>query len=234
MVLAVIGCTLVTAATLGILHSPLLSVRQVSVSGDRHTGRPVVLRTTGLDRHPLMIDVESGRLEQRLDALPWVAKATVVRHWPSTIGISLRERVPAAVVTTTNGEWAVSDAAGRVLQRSTAAPAAPPTLPAPLPTFHSEEPLPTPGSQLPPSSGPALRVLGALRAPLLSQVSSVDVRPDGEVAVTVTPGVIVQLGDASQLDRKLAAAQTVLSQVRPSSARTVDVRVPEAPAVTPR
>jgi cell division protein FtsQ len=173
-----------------------------------------------------MIDVDTGRLAQRLNALPWVAKATVARNWPSAVGISLRERVPTAVVTTANGEWAVTDAAGRVLQRSTGAPPA-------LPTFRAVEQLPAPGSQLPASSGPALRVLGALRWPLISQVSSVDVRPDGEVALTVMPGVVVQLGDATQLDRKLAATQTMLSQVRPSSVRTIDVRVPEAPAVTP-
>jgi hypothetical protein len=76
-------------------------------------------------------------------------------------------------------------------------------------------------------------VLGALQWPLSSQVSAVDVQPDGEVSLTMAGGVVVLLGDASQLDRKLAATQTVLSQVRPSSVRTIDVRVPEAPAVTP-
>jgi cell division septal protein FtsQ len=76
-------------------------------------------------------------------------------------------------------------------------------------------------------------VLGALRWPLIGQVSAVDVHPDGEISLTMGGGLVVQLGDASMLDRKLAATQTVLSQVRPSSARTIDVRVPEAPAVTP-
>jgi hypothetical protein len=76
-------------------------------------------------------------------------------------------------------------------------------------------------------------VLGALRWPLSSQVSAVDVHPDGELSLTMAGGVVVLLGDASQLDRKLAATQTVLSQVRPPTVRTIDVRVPEAPAVTP-
>jgi cell division protein FtsQ len=232
VVVAVVGCALVTATTVAILHSPLLSVRQVSVSGGSHTSRQSVLRATGLDRHPLMVDVNTGRLEQRLYALPWVAKATVRRDWPSTIGVSVRERVPAALVTTASGEWAVADRSGRVLLRSTGTPAAPPPL-LPLPSFRGEEQLPAPGSQLPPSSAPALRVLGALRWPLIGQVSAVDVHPDGEISLTMGGGLVVQLGDASMLDRKLAATQTVLSQVRPSSARTIDVRVPEAPAVTP-
>jgi cell division protein FtsQ len=232
VVLAVVGCAVVTAATLGIVHSPLLSVRQVTVSGGGHTSHESVLRATGLDRHPLMIDVDTGRLEQRLDALPWVAKAAVRRDWPSTIGIKVRERVPAALVTTASGEWAVVDRGGRVLQRSSGTPAPPPALPS-LPSFRGEQQLPPPGSQLPQSSAPALRVLGALQWPLSSQVSAVDVQPDGEVSLTMAGGVVVLLGDASQLDRKLAATQTVLSQVRPSSVRTIDVRVPEAPAVTP-
>ena len=78
-----------------------------------------MLRAAGLDGHPLMIRVDTRRLEQRLDALPWVATATVARDWPSTVGISVRERVPAAVVTTANGEWAVTDE--DVLRRRTTA-----------------------------------------------------------------------------------------------------------------
>ncbi len=131
------------------------------------------------------------------------------------------------MVTTANGEWAVADDTGRVLQRSTGAPPA-------LPAFRAVEKLPAPGSQLPASSGPALRVLGALRGRLITQVLSVDVRPDGEVALTVSSGVVVQLGDDTQLDRKLAATQTMLSQVRPPGVQTIDVRVPEDPALVPR
>jgi cell division protein FtsQ len=233
VVVAVLGCAAVTAVIVGVMHSPLLSASQVTVSGASHTSRQSLLRATGLDRHPLMIDVDAGSMEKRLDTLPWVAKATIARDWPSTVRVSLRERVPAAVVTTANGEWAVTDARGRVLQRSTGAGSQPPALP-PLPSFRGEDPLPAPGSQLPPSSAPALRVLGALRWPLIGQVTSVDVYPDGAVALTLTPGVVVQLGDASQLDRKLIATQTLLSQVRPSGVRTIDVQVPEAPTVTPR
>jgi cell division protein FtsQ len=231
VVLAVVGCSVVTVTTLGVMHSSLLSVAHVGVSGDRHTSRQAVLRATGLDRHPLMIDVDTGGIERRLDALPWVARATVARNWPSTVGISLRERVPAAVVTTANGDWAVTDAAGRVLVRSTGA-SPPPALSAALPSLHGLTQLPSPGSMLPAPSGPALRVLTALHRPLVGQVSSVDVLPDGEVALTLMPGVVVQLGDAEQLQQKLTATQTLLSQVRPASVRTIDVRVPESPALT--
>jgi cell division protein FtsQ len=232
IVLAVLGCTVVTVATLGVLHSPLLRAAHVSVSGDRHTSRQAVLRATGLDRHPLMIDVDTGRLERRLEALPWVARATVGRNWPSTVGVSLQERVPAAVVTTASGDWAVTDAAGRVLVRSTGASPPPPAVGPALPTLRGLTQLPPTGSTLAAPSGPALRVLTALHRPLAGQVSSVDVLADGEIALTVMPGVVVQLGDAEQLQQKLTATQTLLSQVRPASLRTIDVRVPESPALT--
>ncbi|HEX6476506.1 MAG TPA: FtsQ-type POTRA domain-containing protein, partial [Acidimicrobiales bacterium] len=197
-----------------------------------HTSRQAVLRAAGLDHHPLMIDVDTGRLEQRLDALPWVAHATVARDWPSTVGISMRERVPAALVTTVNGDWAVTDAAGRVLISSNGASSPPPALGVAVPTLRGLTQLPSPGSTLPAPSGPALRVLTALHRPLLAQVMSVDVLPGGDVALTLMPGVVVQLGGADQLQQKLTATQTVLSQVRPANVRTIDVRVPEAPALT--
>ena len=235
--LAVFGCAAVVGGTIGILHSPLTRVRQVSVQGEGHTSRQTVLRASGLVRHPLMIDVDTGRLERRLEALPWVGRATVARNWPSTISISLHERVPAAVASTTGGDWALIDSTGHVLLRSTGsagAPTAPPRLRAPVPTLRGLEQLPATGSQLPASASSALRVLGTLQPPLISQVGSVDVLPNGEVALTLGTGVVVQLGDASRLKQELAATQAVLSQVGAPGLRTIDVRVPEAPAVSRR
>jgi cell division protein FtsQ len=181
-----------------------------------------------------MIDVDTGRLERRLEALPWVGKATVARHWPSTISISLHERVPAAVANTTGGDWALIDATGHVLLRSAGAPAALPSLRTSVPTLRGLDQLPAAGSQLPASASSAVHVLGALQAPLISQVRSVDVLPNGDVALTLGTGVVVQLGDASRLKQELMATQAVLSQVGAPNVRTIDVRVPEAPAVTRR
>lgn len=235
--LVVVGCAAATAAIVGILHSPLTRVRHVSVHGNDHTSRQTVLAATGLGGRPLMIDVDTGRLERRLESLPWVARAAVARSWPSTITISLNERIPAAVVNTPEGDWALTDASGRVLLRSgdsTGAPSPPPRLRVPVPTLRGLEQLPRAGSQLPAPAASALRVLGALQPPLIRQVSSVDVLPDGEVALTLATGVVVQLGDAGRLKQELTATQTVLSQVGAPSVRTIDVRVPEAPAVTRR
>jgi cell division protein FtsQ len=232
--LAVVGCAAVVGGTIGILHSPVTRVRHVIVQGGSHTSRQAVLRAAGLDRRPLMIDVDTGGLERRLEALPWVGRATVARHWPSTLSISLHERVPAALADTTGGDWALIDATGHVLLRSAGAQAPPPRLRPPVPTLRGLEQLPATGSALPASTSSALRVLAALQPPLSSQVRSVDVLPNGEVALTLGTGVVVQLGDASHLRQELAATQAVLSQVGAPSVRNIDVRVPEAPAVTRR
>jgi cell division septal protein FtsQ len=77
-------------------------------------------------------------------------------------------------------------------------------------------------------------VLGALQPPLISQVESVDVLPTSEVTLTLGTGVVVRLGDAGRLKQELAATQAVLSQVGASGLRTIDVRVPESPAVSRR
>ncbi len=42
----------------------------------------------------LTIDIDS--VERAVESLPWVSKATITKHWPSTIGVSVNEHRPVA------------------------------------------------------------------------------------------------------------------------------------------
>lgn len=118
---------------LGITRSPLFAVHHVRVTGGVHTSEADVMKVTGLGHRPLMLDLNTGLLSKKLEALPWVAKAEVHRNWPSTVTIQLSERTPVALVAAGPGQLALVDAGGRVLATGPAAspPAAPVTPGAP-------------------------------------------------------------------------------------------------------
>jgi len=90
------GALSLGAGGLALLHSSLLAVRTVRVTGVTHTSRARVLSAAHLSR--LMIDVEGASAAQRIERLPWVADARFERHWPSSVQISVTERKPVGVV----------------------------------------------------------------------------------------------------------------------------------------
>jgi len=90
---------------LGVLHSPLMRVRHVVVEGNVHTPSASVLVAADLmGRAPtLMVDAGSRRERLAVEALPWVATASFATRWPWTVVVTVKERVPVAVIDVTGG-----------------------------------------------------------------------------------------------------------------------------------
>ena len=64
-----------------------------------------------------MIDAGGRRARLAVEALPWVATVSFATRWPWTIVITVRERVPVAVVVGPAGRDVV-DGTGRALHRN--------------------------------------------------------------------------------------------------------------------
>ncbi|MGH9179241.1 MAG: cell division protein FtsQ/DivIB [Acidimicrobiales bacterium] len=226
LVCLAVAVTLAGAA--GATRSPLLDVDYVDVRGAEQTPRLEVLRAGGLDGHPAMVEVDSGSVARKVEALPWVRDATVRRDWPGTVRIDLTERRPAAVLPAGQGEWAVADAAGRVLAVGADKPAALPVIggvPQPGP----------PGSSLGRDVRPALEVAASLPPALQPRVADVASVAGGQVELQlVPPGGVVRLGPPSGLAEKLRVLQALLEQADLARLAVIDVRVPTAPALTRR
>ncbi len=154
-VAATVGAVvLVVAAVWGMLHSPVLAARHVTVIGAIHTGTGPVVAAVGLTGQPL-VDVNPGRVAARVEALPWVAHATVARHWPDDITVTVVERAPAAVVESPGHGAVLVDGRGHVLSSAQEAAPGTPVLVAPVATGR-------PGSVLGPAAAPGLSVLAAV------------------------------------------------------------------------
>ena len=215
------------AGVVGATRSPLLDVDGVDLRGASHTSPADVAAATGLDRHPLMVEVDPTGVARRVEALPWVLRARVSRSWPGTVRVDVVERVAVAVVPAGAGRWALADGSGRIL-------AVGPERPPDLPLVPSGQASPAPGSTAAPARG-ALRLAAALPPAVRSRVSDVVEAPGSGLELRLRPpGGIVRLGAADQLEAKLAAVRTVLEEVDLTGLNVLDVRVPASPVLTRR
>ncbi|MGH9018291.1 MAG: cell division protein FtsQ/DivIB, partial [Acidimicrobiales bacterium] len=221
----VVGVVVVVAAgTWAALHSPVLAARHVSVVGAVHTNPAAIVAAVDLQGQPL-VDVNPGRVAARVEALPWVAHATVARHWPSGVTVTVTERTPAAVIAGPGPAASVIDAGGRVL---TTAAAQPGTVVLVAPVTPGR-----PGSTLRAAAGPGLAALAAAPASLAGRLQHVIVAADGDVSLGLAGDVSVTMGPAVELPAKFEALVSVLADVPPTGAENIDVTVPDAPAVGP-
>ncbi len=95
------------------LVSAGLGINEVAVSGQHHTLDRDIFRALGSSGASLLFfDVEAARA--RVEALPWIESASLVRVLPDRLKVEVRERKPAAVWLD-GDRIALVDATGRVL-----------------------------------------------------------------------------------------------------------------------
>jgi cell division protein FtsQ len=209
-------------------QSPLLDVDQVMVTGTSHTPEQAVRRAAGITTGDALVAVDPGAVAGRVEELPWVDRARVTRDWPSSVRIQVTERSVAAVVQVTEDRAALVDARGRVLSIEPWAPGA--VLgggDAPL-VLTGIEGRVAEGEQLSGEARDALELATALRDRLPGVVASVSTDLDA----TLVDGGSIRFGSTDQLEAKVTAAKTVLSDVDMTCLETLDVRVPGSPALT--
>jgi cell division septal protein FtsQ len=243
VLLGLLGVIAVLGGAIGLLHSPLMRVRDVVVEGNQHTPRALVVAAAGLTGRPapLMIDAGARHAGLAVEALPWVATVSFTRRWPWTIVIAVKERSPVAVVDAlgrTGGSAMgadVVDESGRVLAVATAVE----HLPA-LPVVEGAQAAPPGDRILPvfPVNEAGLEEILATAAAAPQDLSrrglQLSFSPTlGLVAHLGAAKTLILLGDASDLGTKLAVLEELVTTVGLSSYSEVDLTVPQRPALTP-
>jgi len=223
-VVAGVGVLLALCVALLALHTPLLALRHATVVGAQHTGTDAVLQAAGLVDHPPLIDVDPKDVARRVEGLPWVAHADVVRHWPDSVKIVVTERVPLGAVARPGGGVALVDATGRVLAWQGSAPGL--VLGAPVAPGR-------PGTVLAPAARPALAVAAALPATIVGRVHEVAVDTRGTVTLGLGARLSAVLGSTQDLQAKLVAVASVLAGARLSGPAVINATVPDEPTVGP-
>lgn len=226
--LHVLMAGLAIAASLGgavaLLHSPVLAVRHIALTGGGPVSVSEVAAATGVGPTTPLVDVSPVRAEAALDRLPWVASSVVRRSWPGTLEVSLVERRPVAQVRAPGGRWSELDATGRVLDTSSSAWPDMVTLTA--------AGTPGPAGSVLVGAGPALAVAAAMPPSVTPQVAAVLGQPGGQVEIRLKGGGTVAVGSPDGAQAKLEALATVLAQTDLSGVKVINVEVPDEPTLT--
>ncbi len=224
LALVAIAATLVAAAY-GLSRSALVDVDRVLVAGAVHTGEAAVVAAAGIAPGDQLLDVDPEAAAAAIEALPWVAHASVVRHWRSgDVAIRVEEREAVAQLPT-EGAVAVADRHGRVLEYR------PPSETA-LTVVRGVAPV-APGEQLAPTSVPALEIAATLPPGLRSRIAAVVV--DGEtIRLELRPAGTARLGRPEELAEKLRSLQTLLANIDLTGLCSIDLRVADSPVVDRR
>jgi cell division protein FtsQ len=222
-----------------IVQSPFLAVKQVNVEGaTRHSASEVEAAAAVKDGSALLF-VDTDAVARRVEALPWVGEARVERDLPTSLTITVNERLPVAWVRRpvpsgspegTLGTIVLVDRSGRVLGEEAQPPVG-------LPELIGVTRVPDRGDRIEPAA-PA-RAIAQLPDALRSQTASLHRRRGQAVlALAAPPGGAqpaaeeVKLGSFEAIGAKGAAALAILDQLFADRAEVgyIDVRVPGAPA----
>jgi len=218
--------TLILASTIVVLglayltvHSPMLDVDHIDVTGAHHELPAEIVAATGVRTGAPMLWVDGRRIAHRIEQLPWVAHASVTRHFPGTIDVAITEFAPSLFVRVAPDRVALVASTGRVI---TFAPA--PTPGAIEVTGQSS----APHVGLPIATPDAARAVLALPGRLRSLVTAIDVRPP--VTLTLRDGLQIRLGNLQETRAKGVSALAVLGTLAGRSCEYIDVAAPQAPA----
>jgi cell division protein FtsQ len=208
-----IGACLLLLAAVGLgvgwlLTSPRFAITEVAVSGASRLTPEDVVSASGIGPGTNLFRLDRAEVVARLEALPLVRRADLVRRFPNRITISIEERRPFTLVHAGRLHWIDEHGVSLGAESKAVAPS--------VPVITGLQPTDLEGH--PPSARVAagislLRVLLRSETALIQQISEIDVsRPDGPVLYTVE-GVEVRIG-AEDWEARLGRLQGVLAQIR--------------------
>lgn len=97
-ILAVIVVVGLVLSAMWLIRSPVLSIRQVEISGTAHSDPRAVVSRIAMDVGTPTIDVSASAITAAILEDPWVRTVDVTVVWPGTVVIDVVERVPVAPI----------------------------------------------------------------------------------------------------------------------------------------
>lgn len=219
----VVALLVLVAGVVAATRSPLLDVDRIAVRGAEGPRADQVRAASGIEVGEPLVDVDAGAAVRRIEAVPWVADASVERRWPDGVAVRVEVRSPVAVV----GEGAdavLVDGDGRAIDLAPSSGSG-----ADLPVV--EGAAPAVGGSLAGDARVAAGIIAALPEDLRAEVASAG-GPSSDVELELRDGIVVAWGDAAQPSAKAEALGVLLGQDDRASFSRIDVSVPRASTVT--
>lgn len=214
MLVWTIVLTLLTVGLALVLYfTPAMAARSVEVSGTEVVSREEVLDAAQVRLGTPLLQIDTDAVADRVAGIRRVASARVRREYPSTLRITIVERVPVVVMDFPDGPH-LFDRDG--VDFATASP------PPGLAYLEVEHPGPAD-----PSTMAALQVMTALRPEVVAQVGRVAAPSVASITLTLLDGRTVVWGTTDRTDEKADKLAALLTQ----PGRVYDVSSPDLPTV---
>lgn len=207
------GLLLAAGAALAVgwlLTSPRFAVSEVAVTGHSRLSPGEIVAASGIGPGTNLFRLDRSAVIARLEALPLVRRAEVVRRYPNHVTLVVEERRPFTLAHAGRLHWIDEQGVSLGGEARAVAP--------PVPVITGLVPADLAGSHRTPTGRLAagislLRVLLRSETALRRQISEIDVsRADGPVLYTVD-GVEVRIG-GEDWEARLGRLLGVLAQVR--------------------
>ena len=225
--LIALGALAALALVWAFTYSSFLDVDHVVVSGQAHTTEAEVRAAANIGRGQPMVYLDAAGAERRVEALPWVASASVHRSYPGTVHVDVVERVPVVAQPLEAGGFRLIDGEGHAIADTPALPAGVLLMTGPTPPVAV-------GAVVDTTQLAAIDAASVLPSPLKQRVGAVTWDGDGAVALELAPQGTIRLGPPTNLPAKYLAAIAVLNKLDPNKPIGVlDVRAPQAPVLAP-
>lgn len=205
----------VVSVGLGLIlyFTPLMSARSLVVTGTGAVTREEVVDTARVPLGTPLLQINTDMVADRVAGIRRVASARVQREYPSTLRITIVERIPVVVKDFPDGPH-LFDRDG--VDFATAPP------PPGLAYIDVDNPGPTD-----PPTNAALQVMTALRPEVAGQVSRIAAPSVASITLTLTDGRTVVWGTTDRTDEKAEKLSALLTQ----PGQTYDVSSPDLPTV---
>jgi cell division protein FtsQ len=200
---------------LGLLlyFTPIMAARNVVITGLGSVTQEEIIAAAAVKQGTPLLQVNTDDVAERVATIRRVASARVQREYPSTLRITVVERVPVVVKDYPDGPHLI-DRDG--VDFATGPP--PPNLP------YLEVDNPGPSD---PSTKAALEVMTALRPEVAGQVARVSAPSVAAVTLTLVDGREVVWGTTDRTEEKAQKLAALLTQ----PGHTYDVSSPDLPTV---
>jgi cell division protein FtsQ len=197
------------AGGLWVLTAPRFAIADVEVHGASRLPVDRILDAAGIRPGTNLLRLDTTAVIARLEGLPEIRRAELIREFPNRVTINVEERRPFTLLHSGRLHWV--DEEGRLLgeERDAVAP------PAPLISGLSEAEVATMREAPSPRARAAIALIRALLrsgSTLANEISEIDMsRQDGPVLYTLD-GIEVRLGN-DQWEERLARLEGVLAEV---------------------
>lgn len=205
---------LVVGLGLLLYFTPIMSARNIVVTGLSVVTQDEVTTAAAVKPGTPLLQVDTDAVAERVAAIRRVASARVQREYPSTLRVTVIERVPVVVKDYPDGP--------HLFDRDGVDFATAPPPPQGVPYLDADNP----GPSDPPTRA-ALQVMTALHPDVAGQIARVAAPSVAAITLTLNDGRVVVWGTTDRTDEKAFKLAALLTQ----PGRTYDVSSPDLPTV---